>query len=139
MLILLVNIQLHELMTEHLCESISNILLFMVLCRGQALKEHDCNMFQNNALYHPEPAFTSVRGKRKQRHLIVITMPKRHFFTKHIILKAFLYTMPLMNYSSIFTHTPELNLNKDHTNAKSSNSRHQKYCFELLDHCIRSK
>lgn len=98
-----------------------------------------CNMFQNNALYHPEPAFTSVRGKRKQRHLIVITMPKRHFFTKHIILKAFLYTMPLMNYSSIFTHSPELNLNKDHTNAKSSNSRHQKYCFELLDHCIRSK
>lgn len=98
-----------------------------------------CNMFQNNALYHPEPAFTSVRGKRKQRHLIVITMPKRHFFTKHIILKAFLYTMPLMNYSSIFTHSPELNLNKNHTNAKSSNSRHQKYCFELLDHCIRSK
>lgn len=98
-----------------------------------------CNMFQNNALYHPEPAFTSARGKRKQRHLIVITMPKRHFFTKHIILKAFLYTMPLMNYSSIFTHSPELNLNKDHTNAKSSNSRHQKYCFELLDHCIRSK
>lgn len=98
-----------------------------------------CNMFQNNALYHPEPAFTSVRGKRKQRHLIVITMPKRLFFTKHIILKAFLYTMPLMNYSSIFTHSPELNLNKDHTNAKSSNSRHQKYCFELLDHCIRSK